>query len=700
VRTATHNTRQVRTQHTTPRVAVNTGLLSKTEARRCAADLRRQLAEHDHRYYVLDGPIISDAEYDELKRRLIAIEERFPDLITTGSPTQRVGGLPREGFVTIRHETPMLSIQSIWTKEDFRHFHETCRRELGKQTCLLVGEPKYDGTSIELIYNNKDLVSASTRGDGYSGEDVTANVKTIRELPLRLPAGSSSQKTTMRIPRHLVLRGEVYMDKAEFEQFNRSQEDLGAKTFANPRNAAAGSLRQLNPKITAERPLHIFFWEVTPATHDRPASHWECLELMKELGLKTNPHVNQFESTEQAVRWFEHMKQRRERLSYEIDGCVFKVADLADQERLGMRTANPRWAVAWKFPPLQKTTRVNKIEAYVGRTGAITPVATLEPVQIGGVEVSHVTLHNQDEIDRKDVRVGDTVLIERAGDVIPHVVHVIKEPRTGRERTYHLPRHCPACGSRIVRVEGEVIARCTNTSCPARLREAIHHFASTEAMDIRGLGPKLADQLVVKGILENLADIYELTTDDLKRLLRMGDKSARNIVNSIARSKENAKLDRLIYALGIPHVGRALATDLAAHFGVIDKVAGADERALKTAGLGTVVSSAVARWFSNRANQELIRRLKHAGIDPQLQRKGHRLEGKTLVFTGELDRLTRDQAKDSVIQQGGRVSESLSRHTDFLVVGASPGGTKTANARKYRTKSLSEAEFLRLIRQP
>jgi DNA ligase (NAD+) len=691
-------THEVPTRRTSSRLAAGTGSLSKIQARRRAADLRRQVAEHDHRYYISDAPVISDAEYDDLKRQLIAIEERFPDLITPDSPTQRIGGSPREGFVTIRHDTPMLSIQSIWTEDDFRRFHQTCCRELHKKSCVLVGEPKYDGTSIELVYDQGELVSASTRGDGYNGEDVTANVRTIREVPLRLPAGSAFHKTGNRIPRHLVLRGEIYMDKHEFEQFNRRQEDLRAKTFANPRNSAAGSLRQLDPKITAKRPLHIFFWEVAPATDDRPASHWECLELMAELGLKTNPHVSRFESTEQAVRWFEQMKQHRERLRYEIDGCVFKVADLADQEKLGTRAANPRWAVAWKFPPLQKTTRVTDIEAYVGRTGAITPVATLDPVHIGGVEVSRVTLHNQAEIDRKDVRIGDAVLIERAGDVIPHVVQVIKERRTGRERRYSLPRDCPVCGSQIARIEGEVIARCSNTSCPARLREAIGHFASTEAMDIRGLGTKLADQLVAKRLVKNLADIYELTGNDLRRLMRMGEKSARNIIDSITRSKQKATLDRLIYALGISHVGRALATDLAAHFGSMEKLAGADERALKAAGLGTAVSSAVARWLGNPANQELIRRLAHAGIDPVLQRKGHRLEGKTLAFTGELDRMTRDQAKDIVIQQGGRVSENVSRHTDFLVIGASPGGTKTDNARKYGTKLLSEADFLHLIK--
>ena len=675
--------------------------LPAAEAQRRAGELRRQIDEHDHRYYVADAPIISDAEYDELKRQLVALEERFPDVRTPESPTQRVGGAPREGFVTIRHETPMLSVQSVWREEDFRRFYESCCREVDNKTCSLVGEPKYDGTSVELVYDDGELSSASTRGDGHRGEDVTANVKTIREVPLRLLAGSPSARkqggTKVRLPRHLVVRSEVYMDKREFEGFNRRQEDLGAKTFANPRNAAAGSLRQLDPRITAKRPLHIFFWEVTPATHDRPASHWECLELMKALGLRTNPDTRRFESADEAIEWFEEMSRRRERLPYEIDGCVFKVGDLAAQERLGTRAASPRWAVAWKFPPLQKSTRVTDIDVYVGRTGALTPVATLRPVAIGGVEVSHVTLHNQDEIERKDIRIGDTVLIERAGDVIPHVVQVIKERRTGREQKYRLPRDCPVCGSRVTRVQDEVITRCPNTSCPARLREAIMHFVSTEAMDIRGLGEKLADQLVDRRLMKTLADIYQLTVDDLKPLMRMGDKSARNIIGSIERSQKNARLDRLIYGLGIPHVGRALATDLAATFQSLDKLAEADARALRAAGFGPIVSSAIKEWSSNADNRELIKRLKRAGIDPRLERRGHRLEGRTLVFTGELDRMTREQAKEAVIEQGGRVAESVSRKTDFLVVGARAGGTKTEDARKYGTRTLGEVEFLRLI---
>ena len=605
-----------------------------------------------------------------------------------------VAGSYRRRLETIRHETPMLSIQSIWQEEDFRRFHATRCRDVGKKTCSFVGEPKYDGTSIELVYDRGQLVSASTRGDGYSGEDVTANIRTIREIPLRIPAGRSrGKKKAVQVPGHLVLRGEVYMTKKEFERLNRRQEELSQKTFANPRNAAAGSLRQLDPKITARRPLHVFFFEIAPATRGRPATHWECLRLLRELGLKTNAEAVRLRGADEAVRWFEEMKARREQFPYEIDGCVIKVDNLADQQKLGARAASPRWAVAWKFPPLQRTTRIEGIDAYVGRTGALTPVARLAPVHIGGVEVSYVTLHNQDEIERKDIRIGDTVLIERAGDVIPHVVQVIKERRNGRERRYRLPSKCPVCGSAITRGEGEAAARCPNTSCPARLREAIRHFASSEAMDIRGLGEKVADQLIARRLVTNLADIYDLTASDLMQVARMGNKSTRNLLASIDRSARNAKLDRLLFGLGLPSVGRALAVDLATKFPSLDQLARARERTLCAAGIGEKISAAITDWFSNDANRKLIERLKRAGIDPMLERKGNRLAGKSIVFTGELASMTREQASEAVIEQGGKVAGSVSHQTDFVVVGSRAGATKLHAARKHGTKMIEEDEF-------
>ncbi|MFO7897675.1 MAG: NAD-dependent DNA ligase LigA, partial [Planctomycetota bacterium] len=545
--------------------------LSKTEAKKRAATLREQLEHHNYRYYVLDDPEISDAEYDELKNELVAIEKAYPALVTPDSPTQRVGAEPREELGTIDHESPMLSLQSIREEGAFRRFHDTCREELDQTRVSLVGEPKYDGLSVEIVYDDGKLARASTRGDGRTGEDVTPNIKTIREVVLRLQGGAD-----VSIPRHLVVRGEVYMRKHEFEAFNGEQEEAGNKTFANPRNAAAGSLRQLDPGITARRPLRIFFWEIGPSSSRRPDSQWQCLSLMKQLGLKTNPRTTRLDSADQAVEWYNQMAEQRDGLPYEIDGCVFKVNDLSAHDELGTRAANPRWAIAWKFEARRASTRIQKIEPYVGRTGALTPVAILEPVHIGGVEVSHVSLHNQDEIDRKDIRVGDHVLVERAGDVIPHVVRVIEDKRTGDERPYHLPDTCPVCGGEARKPEGEAVTRCTNASCPAQLKARIIHFASRQALDIDGLGDKLAEQFVDEDVIDDLADLFDLDAADLTGLERMAETSARNLVDAIRESKESATLPRLIFGLGIPHVGRSVAADLARAFGSIDELAGAD----------------------------------------------------------------------------------------------------------------------------
>ena len=667
--------------------------MNKSEARKRARALREAVSRHDRLYYVEDDPEIADAEYDRLKGELIAIEQKYPDLATAESPTQRVGGAPREELGTVEHETPMLSLRAVQSEEDFRHFHDTCKDALDKRRVSLVGEPKYDGVSVELVYDHGSLSVASTRGDGHTGEDVTANVKTIREVPLRLRDAQG-----VSTPRHLVVRGEVYMARSAFASFNRRQEDRGEKTFANPRNAAAGSLRQLDPKVTADRPLRVFFWEIAPSSSRRPDSQWQCLELMGKLGLKTNPDSRRFDGPDDAVAWHRKMTDRRAQLDYEIDGCVFKVNTLADHDPLGTRASNPRWAVAWKFASRRQTTRIREITAQVGRTGALTPVAILEPVGIGGVEVTHVSLHNQDEIDRKDIRVGDHVLVKRAGDVIPHVVQVLTQKRNGNEETYHLPRQCPSCGHKVSRPEGEAITRCTNASCPAQLRQRILHFGSTEALDIDGLGEKLVEQLVDKGMVEDLADLFDLTADDLARLDRMADKSAGNLVAAIDEAKDKVTLPRLIYGLGIPHVGRAMAGDLAREFGSIDALAGAGADKLKDmAGLGQTVASAVAEWFDNAGNRKLLKRLKDRGVDPKARRKGDRLEGKTLVVTGELESMTRDEATEAIRRQGGRAASSVSGKTDYLVVGADPGGTKTAAAEAHDVPAIDEEEFLKLL---
>jgi len=667
--------------------------MTKSEAKKRAEDLRDSIEYHNYRYYVLDDPEVSDAEYDELKAELKAIEDEYPDLITSDSPTQRIGAPPKEELGTVKHEASMLSLQAVQEEDEFRHFHETCKDEIGNSRVSLVSEPKYDGLSVELVYDNGSLETASTRGDGETGEDVTENVRTIHEVPLRL-----RESKGVATPRHLVVRGEVYMPKKEFEEFNRQQEEAGKKTFANPRNAAAGSLRQLDSNVTAERPLRIFFYEIAPPSSRRPHSQWACLELMKALGLKTNPKAQRFESVDKAVEWHNEMQSHRDDLPYEIDGCVYKVNNLDDHEKLGARAANPRWAIAWKFEPRRETTRIRDIEAYVGPTGTLTPVAILEPVNIGGVEVTHASLHNQDEIDRKDIRVGDHVLVERAGDVIPRVVRVIKQKRSGNEKKYHLPKKCPACGGEVVRSQGEAVARCTNTSCPAQLKEAIFHFGATGALDIDGLGEKLVDQLVDEEIVTDLADLFDLAKDDLVDLERIGEKNAENLVNAIASAKEKVTLPRLLYGLGIPHVGRATAGDLAAAFESLDDLANADEADLTDLeGISHTMASAIVQWFDNRKNRMLLRKLNKAGIHPKAQRKGSRLEGKTLVITGSLESMTRDEAKEAIRQQRGRASSSVSQKTDYLVAGSDPGQTKTSEAEEHDVETIDEMKFLKLI---
>ena len=665
---------------------------TKQESRKRAEHLRDEIEHHNYLYYVENEPAISDAEYDDLKEELAAIEEAYPDLVTPDSPTQRVGAEPKEELGTVEHESPMLSLKAVKSEDDFRHFYEMCLDELKKKRVSLVGEPKFDGLSVELVYENGKYVSASTRGDGRTGEDVTENVRTINQVPLRLREKGAS------IPRRLVVRGEVYMERKAFDNFNKKQEKNGKKTFANPRNAAAGSLRQLDSKVTAERPLSVFFWEIGPSSSSRPASQWKCIEAMKSWGLRCNPLTERFDSVDKAVEWRGKMEDKRDDLEYEIDGCVFKVNILDAHEKLGTRAANPRWAIAWKFTSRRKTTKIKSIKAQVGRTGALTPVATLEPVHIGGVEVSHVSLHNQDEIDRKDIRIGDTVLVERAGDVIPHVLKVLKQKRNGHEKKYHLAKKCPACGSKVVRAEGEAVSRCPNAACPATVKQSIIHFASKNALDIDGLGEKLVDQLVEKDIIDDPADLFELTEKDLRKLELVGKKKAENLLKAIEKSKKKATLPRVIFALGIPHVGRALASDLAAEYGSLDDLAGASKSELsKTAGMGETIASAIRAWFGNTRNRKLVKRIQRAGIDPKARKRGSKLEGKTFVITGELDAMTRDEAKEAVRMQGGNVTGSVSGNTDFLVVGKDPGSTKQEEADEHGTKRIGEKPFLDML---
>ncbi len=663
--------------------------MSRSEARSRADELREEISHHDHRYYVLDDPEISDAEYDELMAELEAIEDAHPDLVTDDSPTQRVGAPPREELGTVDHAAPMMSLRAIDDEDGFRHFVETCKRELDARELPLVAEPKYDGLSVELVYDDGRLVRAATRGDGFTGEDVTANVRTIGQVLLRL------QSEGVRMPSHLVVRGEVYMDKQDFDDFNRAQERAGRKTFANPRNAAAGSLRQLDSDVTAERPLKIVFYEIMQSSRRGPSTHWECLELMRDLGLRTDDRARRFEDPDDAIEWYGSLRTEREDLDYEIDGCVFKVDDLSQHEELGTRAANPRWAIAWKFPSRRRVTRIEDIEAQVGRTGALTPVAKLAPVHIGGVEVTSVSLHNQDQIDEKDIRIGDHVLVERAGDVIPHVLEVVKSKRNGQEERYHLPRTCPACGHEVVRPEGEAVTRCPNVSCPAQLRATIQHFGSKEALDIDGLGERLVEQLVEADLVSSPADLFALEVDDVAGLERHGRRSAENLVEAIAAAKDDVTLPRLVHALGIPHVGRAVADELARAFGSLDALRGADrDDLMEIEGMGAVVAASIEEWFDDEGNRRFLEDLDRHGVVPESMPRGHRLEGRTVVITGSLDSMTRDEAKEAVRMQGGRARSSVSSETDFLVVGADPGGTKTREAEEQGVETVDEQEFL------
>ncbi|MDZ7708270.1 MAG: NAD-dependent DNA ligase LigA [Trueperaceae bacterium] len=667
--------------------------MTKSEARDRAEELRDEIEHHNHRYYVLNDPEISDAQYDELMRELEAIEEAYPSLVTSDSPTQRVGAEPREELGTIRHETPMLSLQAVQEEEAFRAFWSGTLGGLDANELTVVGEPKYDGLSVELVYDDGTLVAAATRGDGRTGEDVTDNVRTMNEVLLRLqPTGD------VPVPRHLVARGEVYMTKDEFEEMNRRREEEGQDTFANPRNAAAGSLRQLDADVTARRPLRIFFYEIAPSSSARPDTQWEALQRMRDLGLKTNEESTRLDSADDAAAWFERMARRREDLPYEIDGCVFKVNELAGHDELGTRASTPRWALAWKFEPRRATTTVEQIEAQVGRTGALTPVATLTPVRIGGVEVTHASLHNQDEIDRLDVRIGDKVVVERAGDVIPHLVHVVKDARDGSEERYHLPDTCPVCGGEVRKPEGEAIARCTNASCPAQLEQVIQHFGSTVALDVDGLGEKVVAQLVERELVEDVADLFDLTADDLEPLDRMASKSARNLVDAIRKAKEHVTLTRLIYGLGIPHVGRSVAGDLAQAFGSLDALADASEDEIEALpGVGRTMASAIRQWLENDRNRTLLRRLQERGLDPREAGGSDRLKGVTIVLTGSLESFTRDEAHDAIRRQGGDPSGSVSSETDYLVVGSDPGETKLSDAEENDVERIDEEAFRELL---
>jgi DNA ligase (NAD+) len=666
-----------------------------------ATELRRLLAYHNRCYYEFDAPEITDAEYDQLFRELQRIESERPDLLVADSPTLRVGGAPQAKFLPIRHRMAMLSLENALQEDAIRSFEQRIKTDLALPETVTLDyqcEPKMDGLAIELVYRNGLLEQASTRGDGEVGEDVTANVRTIRSVPLRLSGD--------QYPELLEVRGEVYLPLAAFQQLNADRDENGEQPFANPRNAAAGSIRQLDPKVAAQRPLAMVCYGVGVMESGARDKKGQGLKtqtgLMAQLaswGLPVSDQARKVSGIEEAVACFYDLQQRRDALLYEIDGMVIKVNDLDVQQELGLKSRSPRWAIACKFPPRQAITRINEIILSVGRTGVITPVANLEPVELSGVTVSRATLHNWDEIRRKDIRVGDTVIVERAGDVIPAVVRALTGKRTGAEQELPEPENCPVCGARAAREAGEVAVRCQGgLACPPQLAEAIIHFASRDAMDIDGLGSKYVEQLIRLGLVKDVADLFLLTREDFMQFERMGDKLAENLLSAIAASKHQ-ELSRFILALGIRHVGEQTARTLAERFGSIDNLRSASlEELTSIRDIGSVVAVSIRSFFDTPGNQVVLQRLQQAGVQPTVEAKrvGGHLTGLTFVFTGTLARLGRDEAKKMVENQGGMVTGSVSKKTDYIVAG-NEAGSKLEKARSLGVTVLSEDELLAML---
>ncbi|HEY9074080.1 MAG TPA: NAD-dependent DNA ligase LigA, partial [Desulfobaccales bacterium] len=654
-----------------------------------------QINYHNYRYYVLDDPVVSDAEFDRLLKELMQLEERYPELVTPDSPSQRVGAAPLNKFETVRHRVPMISLENAFSEAEAREFNDRLKRFLRTDEDFhYVMEPKMDGTAIELVYEHGRFTVGSTRGDGIRGENVTQNLKTIHTIPLQVLTQAEPA------PELLEVRGEVYMDLEEFKRLNEERLARGEAAFANPRNAAAGSLRQLDPNVTASRPLKIYGYGIGEVRGKSFESHWQVLQTLKKWGFRINPLIERGVGIEAAIDYHHRLEHQRHGLPYEIDGMVIKVDSLALQERLGTKARSPRWALAYKFAATQETTRVLDIVVNVGRTGAVTPMAVMEPVEVGGVTVSRATLHNEAEVARKDVRVGDWVLIQRAGDVIPEVVKVITERRTGQEKPFQMPKACPVCGAELVRPEGEKVTRCPNPDCFGSRTRAIMHFAGKTAMDIDGLGEKIIQQLVSVGLVSDVSDLYKLTEDDLIPLERFAEKSAQNIVGAIQGSK-HPPFWRLINALGIRYVGEATAQVLAQHFQSLKALSQASkEELLQVEGVGEQVANSIREYFDGPRNQGLLRRLKEAGVTEQRPepRTAGPLAGKSFVFTGGLPRLSREEAKGMVTARGGKVSSSVSTKTDYAVVGADPG-SKYAKARKLGVTILDEAAFEELMRR-
>ena len=657
-------------------------------------ELREKLRYHEYRYYVLDDPEISDAAYDRMMNRLKELETAHPELVTPDSLTVRVGGAPREGFSTVRHARPMLSLDNAFSFDALREWDRRVREGSGQEKIEYIAEHKFDGLSISLQFEDGVLARGVTRGDGATGEDVTPNVKTIRSIPLR---ADTAVLKKVKLPADFEVRGEVMMTKKAFEALNREQERIGGKIFVNARNSAAGAVRVLDPSITAARRLDFFAYYLLVDGKVRFAKHSESLQALKQLRFRASDDWKLCAGIEAVIAYCEDWDAKREKLAYEIDGVVIKVNSVAIQNELGYTAKAPRWAIAFKYPARQETTVVNDIIVQVGRTGTLTPVAVLEPVQVGGVTVSRSTLHNMDEIERLGLQIGDTVLIERAGEVIPHVLKVVKEGKN--RKPFRMPRHCPECGSTIHHVEGEVAYRCVNAACPAKRKESILHFAGRHAMNIDGLGDKIVDQLVDKGLVKDVADLYALKESEVAGLERMAEKSAQNLLEEIEASKKNS-LARLIYALGIQFVGERMAQLLAEHFSALEELAaGKEEELEEVPEVGPKVAASIVEFFSEPANCQLIKKLRKAGVHPTAEKrvvKSQKLAGKSFVFTGSLANRSREEAGELVIQHGGKVSSSVSKKTSYVVVGTDPG-SKYEKAKELGVTILTEAEFEKLL---
>ena len=665
--------------------------LRPKEAKDKLEELKREIRRHDHLYYVMNSPELSDGEYDRLYRKLKDLESEFPELITDDSPTRKVGGEPSKGFSTVKHIVPMLSMDNTYSAEELRDFDKRVNKALSGKPVEYVVELKFDGVSISLLYENGSLVRGATRGDGESGDDVTANLKTIRSIPLDF-----KDKVTA-VPRSIEVRGEVYMTKKAFERINRGKEESGDEPFANPRNAAAGSLKLLDSKEAARRGLDVFVWGLGHCERAVFKKHTDILNYLKDAGFKINPHYKICRNIEEVISFCDSWEPKKDALDFNIDGMVIKVNDIPQREVLGFTSKSPRWAMAYKFPAPQALTEILDIEVGVGRTGAVTPVAILKPVHLSGTTVSRASLHNFDEIERLDARIGDQVFVEKSGEIIPKVLSVAKEKRTGKEKLFKVPDNCPVCGSGLIKDPEEVALRCENVACPAQIKETILHFASRNAMDIDGMGKAVIDQLVDKGLVKDYGDIYSLTIEDVMKLDRMARKSASNLVGAIVKSK-HCELSRLVYGLGIRHIGERAAWVLADAFRSVEAMKrAAIEDLAKVKDIGPVAAGSAADFFANKENLVVLNKLEAAGVKaaPPDKKSAGRLAGKTVVVTGSLDSMSRQDAEDLVRRMGGSASSSVSRKTDLLVAGKEPG-SKLEKARALGVKIIGEDEFKKI----